>query len=126
MEVAAVRTFRAITYHFKSRIEKALIDQLQVIEMLSTHPEHQRRGAGTMLMEWGTDIADSLGLRAFVQAGRVGAKHLYGSHGFVDKYKEGFINVPVSEKHKNKPEVGWFNLERPAKAAKFPEAKEGV
>jgi GNAT superfamily N-acetyltransferase len=126
MEVAAVRTFRAITDHFQSRIEKALIDQLQVIEMLSTHPEHQRRGAGAMLMEWGTDIADSLGLRAFVQASRIGAKHLYGSHGFVDKNKEGFITVPVSEKHKNKPEIGWFNLERPAKTSIIPVAKDAV
>ncbi|KAE9381222.1 hypothetical protein N431DRAFT_476098 [Stipitochalara longipes BDJ] len=97
-----------------------------IIEMLATHPEHRCRGAGTMLMEWGTNIADSLRLRAFVQASDLGAK-LYGSHGFVDRYNEGFVTVPVSEKHKNKPEIGWFNLERPAKAGgKIPEAKEGV
>ncbi|PMD62255.1 uncharacterized protein K444DRAFT_524117 [Hyaloscypha bicolor E] len=94
-----------------------------IIDMLSTHPEHQRRGAGSMLVKWGTDIADNLGLKAFVQASRLG-KHLYESHGFVDK--EGWITVPVSEKHRNKPEVAWFNLERPAKASIIPEAKDVV
>jgi GNAT superfamily N-acetyltransferase len=91
--------------------------------MLSTHPEHQRRGAGSMLVKWGTDIADNLGLKAFVQASRLG-KHLYESHGFVDK--EGWITVPVSEKHSSKPEVAWFNLERPAKASIIPEGKNMV
>lgn len=82
--------------------------------MLSTHPDHQRRGAGAMVVKWGTDIADSLGLKAFVQGSRLG-KHLYESHGFVDT--EGWIKVPVTEKHKDRPAIGWFHLERPAKAA---------
>jgi GNAT superfamily N-acetyltransferase len=107
-----------------SKVEKALIDRIQVIEMLSTHPEHQRRGAGAILMKWGTDIADSLGLRAFVQASRLGKQHLYEKFGFVDK--EGYFTVPVSEKYRNKPTIGCFNLERPAKASTSPEAKDAV
>lgn len=58
--------------------------------------------------------------KGFVQGSRLG-KHLYESHGFVDK--EGWIMVPVAEKHKNRPAIWWFNLERPAKASTIPEAK---
>jgi GNAT superfamily N-acetyltransferase len=91
--------------------------------MLSTHPDHERRGAGSMLVKWGTDIADSLGMKAFVQGSRVG-KPLYESHGFVDS--EGWITVPVTERHKNRPAVGWFNLERPAKTLKTAAEKDSV
>ncbi len=75
-----------------------------------------------MLMKWGTDIADSLGLKAFVQGSRLG-KPLYERYGFIDK--EGWVKVPLSEKHKNRPAVGWFNLDRPAKTP-IPEAKRAV
>ena len=107
----------------KIRNEKALTDSIKVIDMLSTHPEHERRGAGSMLVKWGTDIADSLGMKSFVQGSRRG-KPLYERHGFVDK--EGWITVPVTERHKDRPECGWFNLERPAKATTIPEAKKAV
>ncbi|KUJ11291.1 uncharacterized protein LY89DRAFT_655081 [Mollisia scopiformis] len=94
-----------------------------IIEMLCTHPEHQRRGAGSMLMKWGIDIADSLGLRAFVQGTHQGKEHLYQKFGLMDH--EGWLTVPVSEKHKDRPVVGWFNLERPAKTAHV-EAKDST
>jgi hypothetical protein len=78
-----------------------------------------------MLVKWGTDIADTMGLKAFVQGSRLG-KHLYESHGFVDKDKEGWITVPLAEKHKGRPAVGWFNLERPAKTSIISENKNVV
>jgi GNAT superfamily N-acetyltransferase len=102
---------------------KALTDPFKVIDMLSTHPDHERRGAGSMLLKWGTDIADTLGLKAFVQGSRVG-KRFYERHGFVDT--EGWITVPVSEKFKDRPAVGWYNLERPAKPLMVLEATETV
>jgi hypothetical protein len=49
---------------------------------------------------------------------------LYEKFGFVDK--EGYFTVPVSEKYRNKPTIGCFNLERPAKASTSPEAKDAV
>jgi GNAT superfamily N-acetyltransferase len=122
MEDAAVRAFIHINHsspppppqreNGKGKTHKH-IDESQVIEMLSTHPDHKRRGAGSMLMKWGCDIADSLSLKAFVQATREG-QHLYGKFGFVDN--EGWITFPVSEKHSGKPVAGCFNLDRPAKA----------
>ena len=114
---------RCLLHSLRDRNEKALIESIKVIDMLSTHPEHERRGAGSMLVKWGTDIADSLGMKAFVQGSRRG-KTLYERHGFVDN--EGWIKVPVTEKHKDRPECGWFNLERPAKASTIPEAKDAV
>jgi hypothetical protein len=76
-----------------------------------------------MLVKWGTEIADTMGLKAFVQGSRRG-KPLYESHGFVDS--EGWITVPVSEKHKDRPACGWFSLERPAKTSTASEAKVAV
>lgn len=66
-----------------------------------------------MLMKWGIDLADSMGLKAFVQGSRLGT-HLYERYGFVN---EGWVTVPLTEKHKDKPATGWVNLERPIKAS---------
>lgn len=81
--------------------------------MLSTHPDHQRRGAGTMLMKWGTEVADSLGYEAFIEASSYG-KHLYESWGFIAVPNE-WIVIPVSDKWKHRPEQKFYWLERPAK-----------
>ena len=72
-----------------------------------------------MMLRWGTEIADNLGLKCFVQGSRVG-RPVYERHGFVDE--KGWITVPVSDEHKNQPAIGWFNLTRPATHHKIPEA----
>jgi GNAT superfamily N-acetyltransferase len=87
-------------------------DQLKVLDMLSTHPDHQYRGAGSMLVKWGTDIADAMGVKAYIE-GTIVAKHLYESHGFVAS--EDWITVPVEEKWKEKPVIKYFSYEREAK-----------
>lgn len=63
-----------------------------------------------MLVKWGTDIADAMGVKAFVQGTQIG-RYLYEKHGFVT---EDWITVPVDEKWKEKPVCQYFNLERPA------------
>ncbi len=80
--------------------------------MMSTHPSHQGRGAGSMLVKWGTDIADSMGVRCYIE-GTVLAKPLYEKHGFVAC--EDWIVIPVPEKWKGRPEIRYFFYERPAK-----------
>ena len=53
---------------------------------LFTDPNHQRRGAGTMLLKWGTEQADRLGLPLYLDATADG-KRLYEKHDFrvIDK-----------------------------------------
>lgn len=48
-----------------------------------THPDYHRRGAASMLVKWGCELADSEGLPAYVSASREGAP-LYARFGFVD------------------------------------------
>ena len=51
--------------------------------LLEVHPDYQRKGAGKMLVEWGVDAADRLGLPCWLQATPQG-HGLYRKYGFVD------------------------------------------
>ncbi|KAJ5151714.1 hypothetical protein N7492_010009 [Penicillium capsulatum] len=53
------------------------------LDMLGTHPDYRRRGAGAMLVQWGCDRADADGVGAYVDAS-VDGKGLYEKFGFVD------------------------------------------
>ncbi|KAF2141862.1 uncharacterized protein K452DRAFT_287835 [Aplosporella prunicola CBS 121167] len=48
---------------------------------LVTHPDHGRKGAGSVLLQWGLDKADEMGLEAFVEATPMG-QGLYEKMGF--------------------------------------------
>lgn len=39
-----------------------------VLDSLATHPKYQRRGAGKMLVDWGTKIADDMRLPMYLEA----------------------------------------------------------
>ena len=54
------------------------------LDSLATHPEYQRRGAGSMLVKWGCDLADRDGVKAYVDGSKDGAP-LYERFGFVDE-----------------------------------------
>ncbi|RJE27431.1 hypothetical protein PHISCL_00165 [Aspergillus sclerotialis] len=54
------------------------------LDTLGTHPEYQRRGAASMLLKWGCDLADKNGVAAYVDASKAGAP-LYQRFGFVDE-----------------------------------------
>lgn len=54
------------------------------LDMLCTHPEYRGRGAGSMLVRWGCEIADSEGAGAYIDASKAGAP-LYAKQGFVDR-----------------------------------------
>ncbi|MCJ1434230.1 hypothetical protein MMC27_003597 [Xylographa pallens] len=54
-----------------------------LLGLLDTHPDHQRRGAGSMLVQWGTNVADEAGLRCYLEATQAG-RHLYLQKGFKD------------------------------------------
>ncbi|KAK1985998.1 acetyltransferase [Colletotrichum cereale] len=54
------------------------------LDTLVTHPDYQRRGAGSMLLKWGCELADENGVGAYVDASKAG-KGLYERFGFVDE-----------------------------------------
>lgn len=57
--------------------------------MLVTDPEHHRRGAGALLVNWGTQQADKAQLPSFLEASPVG-KPLYARLGFEEIHEEVF------------------------------------
>ena len=58
------------------------------LDTLGTHPDYQRRGAGSMIVQWGCDMADRDGVAAYVDASKEGAG-LYKKFGFEDLSKPG-------------------------------------
>ncbi|KAL5122031.1 hypothetical protein ACEQ8H_000247 [Pleosporales sp. CAS-2024a] len=57
------------------------------LHILVTDPVHHRRGAGAMLIRWGTQQADEARLPCFLESTVVG-KPLYLRHGFEPQYEE--------------------------------------
>jgi hypothetical protein len=78
-----------------------------VLEIMFTHPEHRRRGAGTILMDWGVKLADQLGLESFIQASEMG-KLLYLRHGYL-VLEESNYKPELEEKDKSDE---WKMLEK--------------
>ncbi|RDW67265.1 GNAT family N-acetyltransferase [Aspergillus mulundensis] len=54
------------------------------LDTLVTHPAYHRRGAGSMLLQWGCELADRDGVALYVDASKAGAR-LYERFGFVDE-----------------------------------------
>ncbi|KAK6851278.1 hypothetical protein PG987_000912 [Apiospora arundinis] len=53
-----------------------------------TSPEYRRKGAGSLMMKWGCDLADQLGLPGWIEASPEG-NYLYKVFGFYDVGKMG-------------------------------------
>lgn len=54
-----------------------------LLALLVTADKHRRRGAGSLLVQWGVELSESLGLQCYVQASEQG-RRLYQHHGFQD------------------------------------------
>ena len=55
------------------------------LHLLFTDPKHQKRGAGSMLVEWGTGIADEMGTPCVVESSTFAHRvKIYEHHGFRD------------------------------------------
>ncbi|KAM0721641.1 hypothetical protein Q7P37_002566 [Cladosporium fusiforme] len=59
-------------------------DPYVLLSILVVHPDHQRRGLGAMQLEKGLEVADRLGLPAYLESSPKG-KGLYAKYGFEDK-----------------------------------------
>lgn len=59
-----------------------------------TLAEYRRRGAGSMMLQWGCDVADALGIAGWIEASAEG-NFLYKCHGFYEhsKIEGGGINM---------------------------------
>lgn len=57
---------------------------LLVLDMLATDPDYHGKGAGTMLVRWGCELADKDGVATYLDASKAG-KRLYERYGFVDR-----------------------------------------
>ncbi|CRL20251.1 Acyl-CoA N-acyltransferase [Penicillium camemberti] len=55
----------------------------KVLDMVATHPDYQRQGAASMLVQRGCDLADVKGSGTYVSASKNGASR-YAKFGFVD------------------------------------------
>ena len=56
--------------------------KFMTLDTLVTHPEHHRRGAGGMLLDWGLRMADERGLECYLESSVMG-RPLYQRYGFV-------------------------------------------
>lgn len=52
-----------------------------MLRTLATHPDHQRRGAAKILLDWGLKMADDLGVPTYLDGTSIG-KPVYDKNGF--------------------------------------------
>lgn len=55
-------------------------DHATVLNILFTVPKHRRRGAASLIMDWGVERADRRGLDVYIEATRLG-RPLYEKYG---------------------------------------------
>jgi len=73
-----------------------------------THSEHRRRGAGLMMMQWGLNKADAMGLDSFVEATEAGHE-MYKAAGFItvnDLWADARTDKSTDEWESLKKELG--------------------
>lgn len=62
------------------------------LALLATHPDYERRGAGSKLLHWAFQQADRVGLACHVEASAPGYP-LYSRKGFVDALGSGRSHI---------------------------------
>jgi GNAT superfamily N-acetyltransferase len=61
---------------------------------MATHPDHQRKGVGKLLVQWGIQIAEQLGLPIYLESTNAG-QPLYESQGFETLKHETVVHKPA-------------------------------
>ncbi|KAL2062996.1 hypothetical protein VTL71DRAFT_6068 [Oculimacula yallundae] len=109
---------------YSHRLRRTKGGKCCVLDLLTTHPDHHKRGAARMLVQWGCDIADKMNVEAFIEGTAI-ARRLYESCGFVATPSEWTI-VDVPEKWKHRPQVKYYFMERQPKAKVADTDKDAV
>ena len=55
---------------------------MPVLHIIFTHPDYRRQGVASLLLDWGTQKADEMGVEMWLDAGELGVP-VYKKHGFV-------------------------------------------
>lgn len=74
------------------------------MNILFTHPDYRRAGVGSLIINWGLEQADRLGLECFVEATKEG-KPCYERFGFK------VVEENVLRSEKEDPDEEWKTLE---------------
>jgi len=80
-EVDSVRRSALLVDIMKSRREIMSMEPCLLLRLMMVHPDYQRKGIGTSLMQWGIEQMDQLGIRGYVEASKHGRK-LYEEVGY--------------------------------------------
>ncbi|RDW72910.1 hypothetical protein BP6252_06817 [Coleophoma cylindrospora] len=102
-----------VMHEFYQRRRDHMQGPCALLDLCFTDPAWHRRGAGKLLVQWGTERADALGVKCIVEASHPG-KPLYESCGFVlteDVVLDGGEQSPDWAGY-GKP--GYLLMERPA------------
>ncbi|KAK1246094.1 hypothetical protein MKX07_005163 [Trichoderma sp. CBMAI-0711] len=79
------------------------------LKLLHTDPDHQRRGAGSLCLQWGTAEADRLGLVSYLEASEEG-RPLYEKFGFKEV---GRVVVDLSKWGGTEPATAYLMVREP-------------
>jgi ribosomal protein S18 acetylase RimI-like enzyme len=79
IDFGAIADFREVQSFTKGEILQGR--PYLYLHTLATHPHYQRHGVGSMLLRWGTTLADELGVAVYLESTMAG-KPLYESFGF--------------------------------------------
>ena len=87
------------------------------LNLLVVHPTAHRRGAGTMLVGWGVEKADAMGLTGFLEASRMGAP-LYRKFGFEPVHQQMFDLAVYGKEFEGVHDTNYIMI-RPKKGEKL-------
>lgn len=96
----------------RAAVEAAGENGLWALEMCCVHPSHERKGAGSAIVNWGADKASEMGVDAVIEATRIGGP-MYRKCGFEVEIER--IEFEVDEEYGDRkvPEL-FFMRKKPA------------
>ena len=82
-----------------------------VLDLLATHPSHERKGAASKLVRWPFERLDRDGMRCFVEASKAG-QPMYERCGFANSGAEMTVDLREYVKGWEGPMQRWVGMVR--------------